>query len=81
MTLRFSKKTKIFHSYFQRGGAFEVMIVLAGMYWVSFVHYVPLLMAPGNVWSQMEFSIELNLCVSQRALGTSSTIVYRERKI
>lgn len=29
---------------------------------------IPMLMAPGNVWSQMEFSIEFNLCVSQHAL-------------
>lgn len=42
---------------------------------------IPALLAPGNVWSQMEFSIEFNLCASQRALGTPSSIAYRERVI
>lgn len=42
---------------------------------------IPVLMAPGNVWSQMEFSIEFNLCVSQCALGTSSFIAYSQRDV
>lgn len=42
---------------------------------------MPVLLAPGNVWSQMEFSSEFHLCVSQRALGSSSSIAYSDRVI
>lgn len=42
---------------------------------------MPVLLAPGNVWSQMEFSSEFHLCVSQRALGSSSSIAYSDSYI
>lgn len=42
---------------------------------------IPVLMARGNVWSQMESSIEYNLRVSRRARGTSSFIPCSESHI
>lgn len=71
MTLRFAWKG-FFTVAFRVGGPLK-----SWLFWLkrtSCLLYImiPVLMASGNVWSQMEFSIEFNLCVSQRALGTSS---------
>lgn len=78
MTLKFAWKYFLF-SITGRVGAFEVLNVPSDSYWVSFVYYDS--GAPGNVWSQMEFSVEFNLCVSQGTPGTVSLVAYSTRDV
>ena len=61
-------------------GAFEVAIVLAETYWVSFAHYDTSAdgsrkrLLPNGILFGIQFE-----CVSQRAPGTSGSIAYSER--
>lgn len=67
------------HFHFQGGGLWSRDCSGWNVPCVFLYIMIPARLAPGNVWSQMEFSIEFNLCASQRALGTPSSVAYGER--